>query len=105
MACGAMELAQRRRTIQKRVDVERFRFEINVDFLGYFRFTIEPSMKNGWFSENLMQASDAAPPRKLYEGDLEDAEERAFTSAGYNSSIALAHRLAKASTSAALTNG
>lgn len=99
VVCGAMELVIKDGARFKNApDVERFLVRDKRGFFGdYLRFTIGAEYEEwGGFPKNLMQASDAAPPRKLYEGDLEDAERaRAFTSAGYNSSIALAHRLAK----------
>ncbi len=48
------------------------------------------------FAGNLQNVSSEIPPRKLYEGDLDDPERaREFTEAGYNASLPLAHRLAK----------
>ena len=79
-------------------DVERFFVKDKPTFFGDFlRFTIRAEYDE-WlgFAENIKNASSAPPPSKLYEGDLHDPERaRAFTTAGYNSSIALAHRLAK----------
>ena len=79
-------------------DVERFFVRGKPTYFGDFlRFTIRAEYDE-WrgFPDNLKAASSAPPPRKLYEGDLSDpARARAFTEAGYNSSIALAHRLAK----------
>ena len=79
-------------------DVERFLVRGRPGFFGdYLKFTIATEYDE-WraFPENLREVSAAPPPSKLYEGDLNDPERaRAFTEAGYNSSIALAHRLAK----------
>jgi hypothetical protein len=79
-------------------DVERFMVRGRPTFFGDFlRFTI-PAEYDEWrgFADNIKNASSAPPSSKLYEGDLNDPERaRAFTTAGYNSSIALAHRLAK----------
>ena len=79
-------------------DVERFLVRDNPTFFGDFlRFTIGAEYDE-WrgFANNFKHVSSAPPPSKLYEGDLSDpARARDFTTAGYNSSIALAHRLAK----------
>lgn len=79
-------------------DVERFLVRGNRAFFGdYLRFTIDAEYDE-WsgFPNNLKNVSAAPPPTKLYEGDLNDPETaRKFTMAGYNSSIPLAHRLAK----------
>ena len=79
-------------------DVERFLVRGKPGFFGdYLRFTIGAEYDE-WrgFPENLKNVSAAKPPSKLYEGDLNDPETaRKFTQAGYNSSIPLAHRLAK----------
>ena len=79
-------------------DVERFFVRKKSTYFGDFlRFTIGAEYDE-WkgFADNIKDASSAPPPSKLYEGDLNDPERaRAFTTAGYNSSIALAHRLAK----------
>jgi len=79
-------------------DVERFLVRGKPTFFGDFlRFTI-PTEYDEWrrFPDNIRNARSAPPPSKLYEGDLNDPERaRQFTTAGYNSSIALAHRLAK----------
>ncbi len=79
-------------------DVERFFVRDKSTFFGDFlRFTIGAEYDE-WqgFADNIKDASSEPPPSKLYEGDLNDPERaRAFTTAGYNSSIALAHRLAK----------
>lgn len=79
-------------------DVERFLVRGKRTFFGDFlRFTIRAEYDE-WrgFAGNINNASSAPPPSKLYEGDLNDPERaRQFTEAGYNSSIALAHRLAK----------
>ena len=79
-------------------DVERFLVQDKPTYFGdYLRFTV-PTEYDEWqgFADNLSAASSRKPPSKLYEGDLDDPERaRAFTKAGYNSSIALAHRLAK----------
>ncbi len=79
-------------------DVERFLARGKPGFFGdYLRFTIGAEYDE-WsgFSNNLKNISAAPPPSKLYEGDLNDpALAREFTKAGYNSSIPLAHRLAK----------
>jgi hypothetical protein len=99
VVCGAMGLV---RKVDDRFrnlsDVERYLVKASRTYFGdYLRFTIGAEYDE-WsgFARNLLQASAEPPPRKLYEGDLEDpARARAFTEAGYNSSIALAHRLAK----------
>ncbi len=54
-------------------------------------------MTNGLVSPKTLAGVSADKPySKLYEGDLDDPERaRKFTTAGYNSAIALAHRLAK----------
>lgn len=79
-------------------DVERFFVRDRATYFGDFlRFTIGAEYDE-WrnFADNIKDASSAPPPSKLYEGDLNDPDRaRAFTTAGYNSSIALAHRLAK----------
>jgi hypothetical protein len=79
-------------------DVERFLVRDKPTYFGdYLRFTI-PTEYDEWqgFAGNLKSVSSEIPPSKLYEGDLNDPERaREFTTAGYNSSIALAHRLAK----------
>ena len=79
-------------------DVERFLVRGKPGFFGdYLRFTIGAEYDE-WcgFPGNLKNVSAATPPSKLYEGDLNDPETaRKFTEAGYNSSIPLAHRLAK----------
>jgi len=79
-------------------DVERFLVRDKPGYFGdYLRFTIGAEYDE-WrgFPENLKNVSAAPPPSKLYEGDLNDPETaRKFTRAGYNSSIPLAHRLAK----------
>lgn len=97
--CRAMHLV---RSVDGRFenfdDVNRYLVRDSRTFFGdYLRFTIGAEYDE-WshFPDNLAQASDAPPPSKLYEGDLEDPQRaREFTQAGYNSSIALAHRLAK----------
>jgi|GEM_PF-653146 len=79
-------------------DVERFLVRGKTNYLGDFlRFTIR-SEYDEWrgFPANIKNATSAPPPRKLYDGDLNDADvAREFTTAGFDSSIALAHRLAK----------
>lgn len=79
-------------------DVERFLVREKPTFFGdYLRFTV-PAEYDDWqgFAGNLQNVSSEIPPSKLYQGDLNDPElAREFTTAGYNSSIALAHRLAK----------
>ncbi|MBT3333137.1 MAG: hypothetical protein HN394_16650, partial [Rhodospirillaceae bacterium] len=79
-------------------DVERFLVRDKPTYFGdYLRFTI-PTEYNEMqgFADNLGSISSEVPPSKLYEGDLDDPQRaRDFTTAGYNSSIALAHRLAK----------
>lgn len=79
-------------------DVERFFVRDKATYFGDFlRFTIGAEYDE-WrnFADNIKNASSAPPPSKLFEGDLQDPDRaRAFTTAGYNSSIALAHRLAK----------
>ena len=79
-------------------DVERFLVREKPTYFGdYLRFTISTEYEE-WqgFAGNLAGASSEKPPSKLYEGDLDDPDRaREFTTAGYNSSIALAHRLAK----------
>lgn len=79
-------------------DVERFLVREKPTFFGdYLRFTVATEYVE-WqgFAGNLQEVSSEKPPSKLYEGDLNDPERaREFTTAGYNSSIALAHRLAK----------
>ena len=79
-------------------DVERFLVRDKPTYFGDFlRFTIttEYAEMQG-FSTSLGTISSEVPPSKLYEGDLDDPQRaRDFTEAGYNSSIGLAHRLAK----------
>ncbi len=79
-------------------DVERYFVRNSPTYFGDFlRFTV-PTEYDEWrdFPDNLRDVSSAPLPSKLYEGDLEDPERaREFTTAGYNASIALAHRLAK----------
>jgi SAM-dependent methyltransferase len=79
-------------------DVERYLVRTSQTYFGdYLRFTI-PTEYVEWqgFPENIREVSADLPPSKLYEADLENPETaRAFTAAGYNASIALAHRLAK----------
>ena len=79
-------------------DVERFLVQGAPTYFGdYLRFTVSTEYAE-WqgFPDNLASASSEKPPSKLYEGDLDDPDRaREFTTAGYNASIALAHRLAK----------
>ena len=79
-------------------DVERFLVRGKPGYFGdYLRFTIGAEYRE-WqdFPDNIRNVSAAPPPSKLYEGDLNDPEQaRKFTTAGYNSSLPLAHRLAK----------
>jgi len=79
-------------------DVERFLVREAPTFFGdYLRFTIGVEYDE-WsgFAKTLAGVSADKPYSKLYEGDLDDPERaRKFTTAGYNSAIALAHRLAK----------
>jgi hypothetical protein len=99
VACAAMGLVHSEAGHLRNVDdVERYLVKTNRAYFGdYLRFTIGAEYDE-WsgFAKNLLKASAEPPPRKLYEGDLEDPQRaRDFTQAGYNSSIALAHRLAK----------
>ncbi|MDP6707244.1 MAG: methyltransferase [Alphaproteobacteria bacterium] len=97
--CKAMDLVHevdgRHRNLD---DVERYLVREKPTFFGdYLKFTIATEYDE-WrrFPDNLRDVSSEPLPSKLYEGDLNDPERaRAFTTAGYNSSIALAHRLAK----------
>ena len=99
IACKAMDLV---RDVDGRNvnldDVDRFLVREKPTYFGdYLCFTV-PTEYDEWqgFAGNLHNVSSEKPPSKLYEGDLEDPERaRQFTTAGYNSSIALAHRLAK----------
>ncbi len=97
--CKAMGLVlvHKGRTINMD-DVERFFVRGKPGFFGdYLRFTIGAEYDE-WsgFPDNLKNVSAETPPSKLYEGDLNDPKlARQFTEAGYNSSIPLAHRLAK----------
>ena len=79
-------------------DVERYLVRGKPAFFGdYLKFTIATEYDE-WrrFPDNLRDVGTEPPPSKLYEGDLADPERaRVFTTAGYNSSIALAYRLAK----------
>lgn len=79
-------------------DVERYLVRDKPTYFGdYLGFTIATEYDE-WrrFADNLRDVGSGPLPSKLYQGDLEDPERaRAFTTAGYNSSIALAHRLAK----------
>ena len=79
-------------------DVERYLVRDKPTFFGdYLKFTISAEYDE-WrnFPDNLRDVTSAPLPSKLYDGDLNDPERaRAFTRAGYNSSTALAHRLAK----------
>lgn len=97
--CKAMDLVRELNGRNVNLDdVERFLVQEKPTYFGdYLRFTV-PTEYDEWqgFAANLSEASSAKPPSKLYEGDLDDPDRaRAFTTAGYNSSIALAHRLAK----------
>jgi hypothetical protein len=97
--CKAMELVREVGGSNVNLDdVERFLVRDKPTYFGdYLRFTVPAEFKE-WlgFADNLQDVSSTKPPSKLYEGDLEDPEvARKFTIAGYNSSIALAHRLAK----------
>ena len=99
VACAAMALVSHESGCYRNVeDVERYLVKDKRTYFGdYLRFTIGAEYDE-WsgFPGNLSAASAEPPPRKLYEGDLEDPmRARAFTEAGYNSSVALAHRLAK----------
>jgi 16S rRNA G966 N2-methylase RsmD len=99
VACAAMDLVSFADGLYRNVeDVERYLVKDKRTYFGdYLSFTIGAEYDE-WsgFAGNLRKASAEPPPRKLYEGDLEDpARARAFTEAGYNSSVALAHRLAK----------
>ncbi len=79
-------------------DVERFLVRDKPTYFGdYLHFTIAAEYEE-WqgFTGNLQNVSSEVPPSKLHEGDLNDAAHaREFTIAGYNSSIAPTHRLAK----------
>ena len=79
-------------------DVERFLVREAPTYFGdYLRFTIGTEYDE-WqgYAGNLKDVSSDVPPRKLYEGDLDDpVRAREFTTAGYNASLPLAHRLAK----------
>jgi len=79
-------------------DVERYLVRSRPTYFGDFlRFTIGTEYDE-WrgFPDQIRDVSSDPLPSKLYEGDLNDPERaRAFTEAGYNASIALAHRLAK----------
>ena len=79
-------------------DVERFLVREAPTYFGdYLRFTIGTEYDE-WqgYAKNLKDVSSKIPPRKLYEGDLDDpVRAREFTTAGYNASLPLAHRLAK----------
>ncbi len=79
-------------------DVQRFLVKDAPTYFGdYLRFTV-PAEYDEWqgFAGNLKSVSSEVPPRKLYEGDLDDPDRaREFTTAGYNASLPLAHRLAK----------
>ena len=97
--CKAMDLVQEVDGRNVNLDdVERFLVRGKSTFFGdYLRFTVATEYDE-WrgFAANLKEASSEKPPSKLYEGDLNDPQRaREFTTAGYNSSIALAHRLAK----------
>jgi 3-hydroxy-5-methyl-1-naphthoate 3-O-methyltransferase len=99
VACAAMGLVIKDgETYRNAADVERYLVAGKRTFFGdYLRFSIDTEYDE-WsgFPGNLHNTSAEPPPSKLYEGDLEDpARARAFTQAGYNSSIVLAHRLAK----------
>ncbi len=97
--CKAMELV---RSVDGRNlnldDVERYLVREKPTYFGdYLHFTVSTEYEE-WqgFAGNLRDVSSTKPPSKLYEGDLEDPDHaREFTTAGYNSSIALAYRLAK----------
>lgn len=97
--CKAMDLV---RDVDGRAvnldDVERYLVREKPTFFGdYLRFTVNTEYGE-WegFADNMKNVSSEIPPSKLYQGDLNDPERaREFTTAGYNSSIALAHRLAK----------
>ena len=99
VACAAMDLVTFEDGVYRNVDdVERYLVKDQRTYFGdYLSFTIGAEYDEwGGFPDNLSAASAEPPPRKLYEGDLEDpARARAFTEAGYNSSVVLAHRLAK----------
>ena len=79
-------------------DVERFLVQEAPTYFGdYLRFTVSTEYEE-WqgYTGNLKDVSSEVPPRKLYEGDLDDADRaREFTQSGYNASLPLAHRLAK----------
>jgi len=79
-------------------DVERFLVREAPTYFGdYLRFTIGTEYDE-WrgYAGNLKDVSSDVPPRKLSEGDLDDpVRAREFTTAGYNASLPLAHRLAK----------
>jgi SAM-dependent methyltransferase len=97
--CKAMDLVRELNGRNVNLDdVERFLVQEKPTYFGdYLRFTV-PTEYDEWqgFAGNLSEASSEKPPSKLYEGDLDDPDRaREFTTAGYNSSIALAHRLAK----------
>jgi hypothetical protein len=97
--CKAMDLVREVDGKNRNLDdVERFLVREKPTYFGdYLRFTI-PAEYDEWqgFAGNLKHVSSEKPPSKLYEGDLMDPKTaREFTTAGYNSSIALAHRLAK----------
>ncbi len=97
--CKAMDLiveeGGRHRNLD---DVEHYLVRDKPTYFGdYLGFTIATEYDE-WrrFPDNLRDVSSAPLPSKLYEGYLNDPERaREFTTAGYNSSIALAHRLAK----------
>jgi len=99
VACGAMNLVREvDGCFYNPDDVSRYLVRSQRTYFGdYLRFTIDAEYDE-WsgFPGNLKAASADPPPRKLYEGDLDDPQRaRDFTQAGYNSSVALAHRLAK----------
>jgi hypothetical protein len=99
IACKALDLV---REVEGRyrnfADVERYLVRGNRTYFGdHLRFTVSTEYgewQNFW--ANLRDVSSESLPSKLYEGDLMDAERaRQFTTAGYNASLPLAHRLAK----------
>ena len=97
--CKALELVREvDGHLENYSDVSRYLVKTRPAYFGEYLIYQPTSEYDGFkdLKRHFIQPAGDPPTKKMYESMMQDAEEaRRFTEAGYNASIALAHRLAK----------
>ncbi len=97
--CKALQLVREADgRLQNFSDVDRYLVKGKPAYFGEYLIYQPTSEYDGFkdLKKHFVRPTDQPPSKKMYESMMQDPEEaRRFTRAGYNASIALAHKLAK----------